>query len=66
MRRQGIHHNSIYAIPDQTTQEDIYTLFDDLEGKTSIEAALPLCKQQHSMLADYSKAQPLGNLVLTG
>ena len=45
-----------YAIPHQITQEDVHTLFDVLEGNTGIEAALPLCEQQHSMLLEYSKS----------
>ena len=49
-----------YAIPDQSTSADVYTLFDVLEGKAGIEAALPLCAQKHTcMLRDYSKTHNL-------
>lgn len=45
-----------YAIPHQSAQKDVHTLFDVLEGKADIETALPLCEKQHSALLEYAKS----------
>ena len=45
-----------YAIPHQSAQKDVHTMFDALKGKTDIEAALPLCEKQHSSLLECAKS----------
>ena len=45
-----------YEIPNQNNEKVVLTLFDILEGKKNIEAALSLCKSS-SVLSEYCKKQ---------